>query len=89
MEHMPWPGEWRLPGGRQREEDATPLETAARHLRQLLPGVTLAPHQLKATLQRKTASRNENFLFHVRRVEAGRGGHGARLPVRTRESMRS
>jgi len=63
---LPWPGEWRFLGGRQFEDDRSPLETAVSHLLRCCPCVDMpAFSQIDATLFSKTVVSKMNKTFHA------------------------
>ena len=68
---MPWPGEYRFPGGRQKaDEDQSPLDTVIRHFNQLFPqqgqhSYKVKPSDVRATLAKKTISKHNRNIFHV------------------------
>src|SRR4051812_23965612 len=64
---MPWPGEYRFPGGRQQSHEPSPLHTGVRHVQELLPGMAgkgaggdaaVDISHVHATLSRKTISKS-------------------------------
>ncbi len=66
---MPWPGEYRFPGGRRLDDEPSPLHTGVRHVLQLFPGMRKTDasdiSDVHARLSKKTVSHSGNNQFQV------------------------